>query len=184
MKQLIVDKKNQFSVSVLYFLIDIEQILQLEPLKNKNAPMITGEMQFTNGDWLQKCLRIAVKVVDCNKKVKNEKRKSSRAVCNRGNEVKDCEGIPSFFSAANHSAGARDTKTPVCGLLFVCVLNGATGPPLNNEARPFAVTPLHQEDREARSEGRNKKAGSEKEKEGERGRIKNGGEKTEWERRV
>lgn len=71
-----------------------------------------------------------------------------------------------------------------CVVCYLCVcLNGATGPPLHNEARPFAVTPPHQEDREARSEGRNKKAGSEKEKEGERGRIKNGGEKTEWERR-
>lgn len=57
------------------------------------------------------------------------------------------------------------------------------GPPLHNEARPFAVTPPHQEDRAARSEGRNKKVGSEKEKEGERRRMKNGGEKREWERR-
>lgn len=46
--------------------------------------------------------------------------KAAKLVRERGNEVKGCEGIPSFFSAANHSAGARDTKTPVCGLLFVC----------------------------------------------------------------
>lgn len=65
-----------------------------------------------------------------------------------------------------------------CVGCYLCVrLNGATGPPLHNEARPFAVTPPHQGDREARSEGRNKKAGSEKEKEGERGRLKNGGGK-------
>ncbi len=31
----------------------------------------------------------------------------------RGNEVKGCAGIPSFFSAVNHSAAARDTKEPV-----------------------------------------------------------------------
>lgn len=71
-----------------------------------------------------------------------------------------------------------------CVGCYLCVrLNSATGPPLHNEARPFAVTPPHQEDREARSESRNKKAGSEKEKEGQRKRIKNGGEKTEWQRR-
>lgn len=72
-----------------------------------------------------------------------------------------------------------------CVGCYLCVrLNGATGPPLHNEARPFAVTPPHQGDREARSEGRNKKAGSEKEKEGARGRLKNGGgkKKREWER--
>lgn len=65
-----------------------------------------------------------------------------------------------------------ETPRHQCVGCYLCVrLNGATGPPLHNEARPFAVTPPHQEDREAR----NKKAGSEKEKEGERGRIKNGG---------
>lgn len=32
----------------------------------------------------------------------------------RGNEVKGCKGIPSLFSTVNHSAGARDTKEPVC----------------------------------------------------------------------
>lgn len=50
----------------------------------------------------------------------------------RGNEVKGCEGIPSFFSAVNHSAGARDTKEPVCEFMCVC-LNGAIGPRLDNE---------------------------------------------------
>lgn len=75
-----------------------------------------------------------------------------------------------------------ETPRHQCVGCYLCVrLNGATGPPLHNEARPFAVTPPHQEDREARSEGRNKKAGSEKEKEGERGGRKNGG--GEWERR-
>lgn len=69
-----------------------------------------------------------------------------------------------------------ETPRHQCVGCYLCVrLNGATGPPLHNEARPFAVTPPHQEDREARSEGRNKKAGSEKEKEGERGGRKNGG---------
>lgn len=43
-------------------------------------------------------------------------------------------------------------------------MNGATGPGLDNEPRPFAVTPPHQRDREARQKGRNKKVGSEKEK--------------------
>lgn len=70
-----------------------------------------------------------------------------------------------------------------CVGCYLCVrLNGATGPPPHNEARPFAVTPPHQKDREARSEDRNKKAGSGKEKEGEMRRIKTGGEKTEWAR--
>lgn len=74
-----------------------------------------------------------------------------------------------------------ETPRHQCVGCYLCVrLNGATGPPLHNEARPFAVTPPHQEDREAR----NKKAGSEKEKEGERGRIKNGGGAGEWERRA
>lgn len=69
-----------------------------------------------------------------------------------------------------------ETPRHQCVGCYLCVrLNGATGPPLHNEARPFAVTPPHQEDREARNEGRNKKAGSEKEKEGERGGRKNGG---------
>lgn len=38
----------------------------------------------------------------------------------RGNEVKGCKGIPSLFSTVNHSAGARDTKEPVC----VCARGG------------------------------------------------------------
>lgn len=65
--------------------------------------------------------------------------------------------------------------------MCVC-LNGATGPRLDNEPRPFAVTPPHQRDREGRRKGRNKKVGSGKEKERRkegrrRGReIKNGGE--------
>ena len=59
----------------------------------------------------------------------------------------------------------------------MCAFEWCNRSSTHNEARPFAVTPPHQEDREARSEGRNKKAGSEKEKEGARGRIKNGGEK-------
>lgn len=42
----------------------------------------------------------------------------------------------------------------MCEFLFVCVhLNGATGPRLHNEARPFAVTPPHQGDREAKARG-------------------------------
>lgn len=66
-------EKYQFSVSMLHFLVKIAQILCLKPLKSINVPIITGEMQFKNGDWLQKCVRIAVKVVNGNKKVKNEK---------------------------------------------------------------------------------------------------------------
>lgn len=86
-------------------------------------------------------------------------RSSSRRGRERGNEVKCCEGIPSFFSAANHSASARDTKEPVCEFVFVWVcFNGATGPQLDNEPRPFAVTPPHQTDREARRKSRNKKS--------------------------
>lgn len=96
-----------------------------------------------------------------NIKVKHKSEKAAAWKEARGNEVKRCEGIPSFFSAANHSASARDTKEPVCEFLFVCAhLNGATGPRLDNEPRPFAVTPPHQGDREARQKARNKKAGS------------------------
>lgn len=58
---------------MLHFLVKIAQILCLTPLKSVNVPIITGEMQFKSGDWLQKCARIAVKVVNCDKKVKNEK---------------------------------------------------------------------------------------------------------------
>lgn len=36
-----------------------------------------------------------------------------------GNEVKGTEGILRLLSAVNHSAGARDTKDPVWGLLCV-----------------------------------------------------------------
>lgn len=118
-----------------------------------------------------------------NIKVKHKSEKAGASKEARGNEVKHCEGIPSFFSAANHSASARDTKEPVCEFLFVCAhLNGATGPRLDNEPCPFAVTPSHQGDREARQKARNKKAGSgrerERRKEGRRGGrgIKNGGE--------
>lgn len=50
-------------------------------------------------------------------KVEHKERESSSGTGGGregGNEVKGCEGIPSFFSAVNHSAGARDTKEPVC----------------------------------------------------------------------
>lgn len=50
-----------------------------------------------------------------------------------------------------------------CVSFHVCVcvwLNGTIGPRLDNEPRPFAVTPPHQRDREGRLRaGRDKKAG-------------------------
>ncbi len=48
----------------------------------------------------------------------------------------------------------------LCVCVCVCVcLNGAPGPRLDNELRPFAVTPAHQSDRKERQKGKNKKAG-------------------------
>ncbi len=46
----------------------------------------------------------------------------------------------------------------VCVCVIVC-LNGAIGPRLDNEPRPFAVTPPHQRDREGRRKRSNKKVG-------------------------
>lgn len=144
-------------------------------------PVKTGEMQFRNGDWFHKCLRIAVKVVDCSKNVKSEKAAKQYA-----REEMRSKAVREFLLSFQLPIIQLVPEIPrhQCVGCYLCVrLNGATGPPRHNEARPFTVTPPHQEDREARSEGRNKKAGSQKEKEGEMGRIKNGGEKTEWERR-
>ena len=112
--------------------------------------------------------------------MKSEKRNgvSGEEERKRGNKVKGCEGIPSFFSAVSHSAGARDTKEPVCVSVCVCecvclivCLNGATGPRLDNGPRPFAVTPPHQRagEREGIRGGKDGKEWKER-REGERRR--------------
>jgi len=75
------------------------------------------------------------------------------------------------------------------GVFYVCVivlLNGAIGPRLDNEPRPFAVTPPHQGDTEGGEERKNKSGMSERregrklrsvrEKEEEEGRRSGGKE--------